>query len=84
MKKTKVFIGEKVLGKNGFDIPLFKYVKKPVEILAARISAPFEVHTLEGIMKGRAGDWLIRGIEGEFYPCKHRVFKKTYEPGRIK
>jgi hypothetical protein len=40
---------------------------------------PFEVKTLEGLMKGNAGDWLIEGTEGEQYPCKDTVFKRKYE-----
>jgi len=38
------------------------------------------IQTPEGAMKARNGDWIIRGIKGEFYPCKHDIFKQTYEP----
>lgn len=38
------------------------------------------VRTLEGEMRGNHGDWLIRGTEGEFYPCKPSVFERNYEP----
>lgn len=38
------------------------------------------IHTLEGVMQARRGDWIIRGIQGELYPCKPDIFKKTYEP----
>lgn len=38
------------------------------------------VVTLEGDMTAKPGDWIIRGIEGEFYPCKGSIFAKTYEP----
>ncbi len=38
------------------------------------------VSTLEGIMVGAHGDWLIRGVKGEFYPCKPDIFEATYEP----
>lgn len=38
------------------------------------------IATPEGRMKGRPGDWLIRGVGGEFYPCKPDIFAKTYEP----
>uniref|UniRef100_A0A6M3ILL6 Phage protein n=1 Tax=viral metagenome TaxID=1070528 RepID=A0A6M3ILL6_9ZZZZ len=37
------------------------------------------IHTLEGDMKAELGDWIIKGIKGEFYPCKPDVFKQTYE-----
>jgi hypothetical protein len=37
------------------------------------------VNTLEGEMKALAGDWIIRGVRGEFYPCKPDIFEATYE-----
>lgn len=36
------------------------------------------ISTLEGEMKLNVGDWLIKGIEGEFYPCSDSVFQKSY------
>lgn len=38
-----------------------------------------EVKTLEGTMRGNIGDWIIKGVNGELYPCKHDIFEKTYE-----
>ena len=38
-----------------------------------------EIPTLEGIMIAQPGDFIIRGIKGEFYPCKPDVFNSTYE-----
>ena len=35
--------------------------------------------TLEGDMKISPGDWVIKGIKGEFYPCKPDIFEATYE-----
>ena len=37
------------------------------------------IETLEGNHYARKGDWIIRGINGEFYPCKPDIFEKTYE-----
>lgn len=37
------------------------------------------VHTFEGDHYASLGDWIIRGIAGEFYPCKHYIFEQTYE-----
>ena len=37
------------------------------------------IQTLEGEMVARPGDWIIRGIRGEFYPCKPDIFEATYE-----
>lgn len=38
-----------------------------------------EISTLEGIMRGEAGDYIIKGIQGEIYPCKPDIFEATYE-----
>ncbi len=37
------------------------------------------INTLEGMMKVSTGDWIIKGVNGEFYPCKPDIFDKTYE-----
>ena len=37
------------------------------------------IGTLEGIHRITWGDWIIKGVKGEFYPCKPNIFKKTYE-----
>jgi hypothetical protein len=37
------------------------------------------IPTLEGTHTAKAGDWIIRGIKGEFYPCKPDIFAATYE-----
>jgi hypothetical protein len=38
-----------------------------------------EINTLEGVMIAREGDYIIKGIQGELYPCKPDVFFKSYE-----
>lgn len=37
------------------------------------------IETLEGEMKANIGDYIIKGVNGEFYPCKPDIFEKTYE-----
>ena len=37
------------------------------------------IDTLEGTMLANAGDFIIRGVQGEFYPCKPDIFEQTYE-----
>jgi hypothetical protein len=37
------------------------------------------IRTLEGDMKADLGDWIIKGVNGEFYPCKPDIFNKTYD-----
>ena len=53
----------------------------------ARISAHclgkkqhLQIATLEGDMRADDGDWIIRGVAGEVYPCKPDIFAATYEP----
>lgn len=41
---------------------------------------PFIIKTLEGDMTVDPGDWIIRGVNGELYPCKPDIFEKTYDP----
>lgn len=38
------------------------------------------IPTLEGEMKASIGDYIIKGVNGEFYPCKPDIFMATYEP----
>lgn len=38
-----------------------------------------KINTLEGIMLASIGDYIIRGVNGEYYPCKPDIFEKTYE-----
>lgn len=37
------------------------------------------IHTLEGVMTVSDKDWVIKGVQGEFYPCKPDIFEATYE-----
>lgn len=41
--------------------------------------AKLVIHTLEGSMEASLGDWVIRGVAGEFYPCKPAIFDATYD-----
>jgi len=43
-------------------------------------SQTLRVGTLEGVMVASQGDFVIKGIDGEFYPCKPGIFQATYEP----
>ena len=37
------------------------------------------IETLEGVMTAQMGDWIIRGVQGELYPCKPDIFAEKYE-----
>ncbi|MBT8303415.1 MAG: PGDYG domain-containing protein [Bacteroidia bacterium] len=53
--------------------------KKPIPIKCIQIDEPFTVETMEGLMKGKKGDWLVIGIHGEMYPIDNDIFVKTYD-----
>lgn len=50
----------------------------PISITA--FDSTMVIHTLEGDMRADLGDYIIRGVNGEFYPCKPDIFEKTYDP----
>ena len=47
---------------------------------AGSASQPLVIQTLEGDHQATIGDWIIKGVKGEFYPCKPDIFEMTYEP----
>lgn len=57
-----------------------EFTKLPIPIRARRLKNAVQVKTLEGTMIGNPGDWLIEGVNGEMYPCKDEVFRKSYSP----
>ena len=44
-----------------------------------RTANHLHIKTLEGIMTANIGDYIIKGVQGEFYPCKPDIFETTYE-----
>lgn len=53
----------------------------PVTVSYENPDAPvLKIPTLEGTMTAQAGDFIIKGVHGEFYPCKPDIFEETYEP----
>jgi hypothetical protein len=55
----------------------FEFVTATVQ---TRDLSDFVIQTPEGDMYASPGDWIIRGVQGEFYPCKPDIFEATYEP----
>lgn len=51
-----------------------------VATIWVNVEGGLNIQTLEGVMTAQAGDWVIRGVAGEFYPCKPDIFEATYEP----
>jgi PGDYG protein len=55
-------------------------IKRPIIVHAMRMDEEFRVNTLEGNYKqGKAGDYLMRGVDGELYICDGAIFEKTYD-----
>lgn len=51
-----------------------------IKIFAYADNTPYlTINTLEGMMKAEQGDYIIKGVKGELYPCKLDIFKMTYE-----
>jgi hypothetical protein len=48
--------------------------------VAERYLGGLTIYTLEGRHRAEVGDWIIRGVAGELYPCKPDIFDQTYEP----
>jgi len=56
-----------------------KYIKKPIPVIAKQVNHDFEVVTLEGLMIGNAGDYLVQGYADELWVVKKEIFENTYE-----
>ena len=58
-----------------FDIPMAKFIPSATSLEVGFLAIP----TLEGVMTAERNDWIIKGVRGEFYPCKPDIFAETYE-----
>jgi hypothetical protein len=84
-KKPVVIEAVQFTGKNGRQIQEWSseaVIESPVlEPVGANPTGEYlQIKTLEGTMTAIVGDWIIRGVKGEFYPCKPDIFEATYEP----
>lgn len=60
------------------------FVDKVSDLTILTTESHCKIQTLEGVMDGMKGDWIIKGIKGEIYPCKPDIFEATYEPAEEK
>lgn len=76
LKEDNIDELEKFCDKISFDLIEYKYLndKEATKVLLSAV-----IKTLEGDMTALVGDYIIKGVNGEFYPCKPDIFKKTYE-----
>lgn len=64
------------------DLPTDEWAdvrKLPVQVEAKRVDERREIHTREGTVVAEPGDVVLRGVEGEVYPCDPDIFDETYE-----
>jgi len=81
-KRPVVILARQFTNPNDIDLAawcggdLFRTIDEDGQVEHSQIDIP----TLEGTMTAQVGDWIIRGIKGEHYPCKADIFAATYEP----
>jgi patatin-like phospholipase/acyl hydrolase len=61
------------------DLDFQEAVKKPIPVRCKQMAEDFEVETMEGTLRGKAGDYLMVGVNGEMYPIDKEIFEKTYD-----
>jgi len=74
-KKPVVIEAIQYTGENLDELRAFV----PEEFRNNKIYEPLGIKTLEGVLNISQGDYIIKGVKGEFYPCKPDVFEMTYE-----
>lgn len=57
----------------------FRFISCTKDPIGTAENPEIAIQTLEGTMVAKVGDWIIKGINGEFYPCKPDIFEMTYE-----
>jgi hypothetical protein len=77
-KKPVVVEAMQYTGKRGNAAAIMAWAG--VDSISEDLTGGLEIDTLEGTMRANVNDWVIRGVKGEFYPCKPDVFAATYEP----
>ena len=71
-------------GKNHSEICSFiKTEDNVTEAIIASNLPYFTIYTLEGNLKAQPNYWIIKGIKGEFYPCKPDIFEQIYEEVKV-
>ena len=81
-RKKPIIIEAMQLPAEHEDAPeeLIQFLEKGNNSWTSERDGSLCIYTLEGDMLAMPGDWVIRGIQGELYPCKPDIFLATYEP----
>lgn len=64
---------------NNYDYERGRGLEGVIKIKDSFGTIRYAIETLEGRMAVKEGDWIIKGVKGEFYPCKPDIFEMTYE-----
>lgn len=78
-RKKPVVIEAMLLDKNAEDVMAWLTANACGAAWEMDDGLPVYIETLEGVMTANQGDFIIKGVNGEFYPCKPDIFAKTYE-----
>ena len=82
-KKKPVVVEAHRFNGSSSEIAAFKKWQAGQEfvrpVVQTRDRVSMMIHTWEGWMEASPGDWIIKGVQGEFYPCKPDIFAATYE-----
>ena len=70
-------LGHKGAGKGRLPGPISNFSSQLGQRGGAIVEAI--ITTMEGVMTANNGDWIIKGVKGEIYPCKDEIFRMTYE-----
>ena len=82
-KKPVVIEAIQALPENIDEILSWSTNERPIKIATEHYpKMEIFITTLEGMMRADEGDWIIKGVNGEVYPCKPDIFEATYEAGR--
>jgi cell division protein FtsB len=82
-KKPVVIEAVQFVGSNRQEIVELVAAATNGVCVTSSLEGPLTIGTLEGNMTASIGDWVIRGVKGEFYPCKPDIFAATYEAAPI-
>ncbi len=83
-KKPVVIEAKRLSRDNGCDVVEWigqdaKFYPEIDDSTSYPVPSILEINTLEGTMTAQIGDYIIKGVKGEFYPCKPDIFEATYE-----
>ena len=79
-EEVREFVGDSLSYDINVDIEMIKeYVNKRGDLNDNETESYFVIKTLEGNHLTTIGDYIIKGVRGEFYPCKEDIFLETYE-----